>query len=53
LLDFLLVKPTVFNVLINGREMALEAYHINGSNYFKLRDIAMVLNSTVKQFGVV
>lgn len=47
------VKPTTFKVLINEREMAIEAYDINDSNYFKLRDIAMVLNSTVKQFGVV
>jgi alpha-tubulin suppressor-like RCC1 family protein len=47
-----LVKPAVFKVLVNGREMALEAYHINDSDYFKLRDIAMLVNSTVKQFEV-
>lgn len=44
--------PTKSAVLINGKSVAFEAYNINNSNYFKLRDIAMALNGTVKQFGV-
>lgn len=46
------VKPAAAKVLINGRTMTLEAYNINDSNYFKLRDIAMAMNSTEKQFEV-
>lgn len=37
---------------INGAEQKLEAYCINGYNYFKLRDIAYALNGTAKQFQV-
>lgn len=32
--------------------MTLEAYTINDNNCFKLRDIAMAINGTEKQFGV-
>lgn len=45
-------KPTNAAVLVNGKKIAFEAYGINGNNYFKLRDIAMVLNNTEKQFSV-
>ncbi|MDR1665040.1 MAG: hypothetical protein LBR83_09000, partial [Clostridiales bacterium] len=31
---------------------SFEAYNIEGSNYFKLRDLAYVLNGTAKQFNV-
>jgi hypothetical protein len=37
---------------VNGREVSFEAYNINGSNYFKLRDLAMAVNGTKKQFSV-
>lgn len=46
------VKPAAAKVLMNGRAMTLEAYTINDSNYFKLRDIAMAINGTEKQFEV-
>jgi len=39
-------------VLVNGVLNDFEAYNINGNNYFKLRDIAKVLNGTQKQFEV-
>ncbi|NLV87138.1 MAG: hypothetical protein GX025_07985 [Clostridiales bacterium] len=45
--------PTKSTVLINGQSVAFEAYNINYNNYFKLRDIAMALNSSEKQFNVV
>jgi hypothetical protein len=45
-------KPTSSKVLVNGRDIAFEAYGIGESNYFMLRDIAMVLNSSEKQFDV-
>lgn len=44
--------PTAAKVLVNGEEVAFEAYNINGSNYFKLRDLAMALNGSEKNFGV-
>lgn len=45
-------KPTNSNVMVDGKKVEFEAYNINGNNYFKLRDIAMVLNGTDKQFVV-
>ena len=44
--------PTASTVLVDGEEIAFDAYNINGNNYFKLRDIAFVLNDTDKQFAV-
>ena len=46
------VNPTPSTVYVNGDETAFEAYNIGGSNYFKLRDLAYVLNGTQKQFEV-
>ncbi len=49
-------KPTVMLskqvVKVDGVEKSFEAYNIDGSNYFKLRDIAYVLNGTAAQFSV-
>lgn len=45
-------KPTASKVLVDGKEIAFDAYEINGNNYFKLRDISSVLNGTSKQFEV-
>lgn len=39
-------------VLVNGKQVSFEAYNIGGSNYFKLRDIAMAVNGTAKNFEV-
>lgn len=44
--------PTPSKVLVNGQEVSFAAYLINGNNYFKLRDLAMVLSGTEKQFEV-
>jgi len=49
----LVAKPTASRVLVNGENVQFDAYNINGNNYFKLRDIAFVLNGTAKQFNVV
>ncbi len=43
---------TSSSVHVNGSSVAFEAYNIDGSNYFKLRDLAQVLNGTAKQFQV-
>lgn len=44
--------PTTSKVLVNGEEQAFDAYTINGNNYIKLRDIAMILSGTDKQINV-
>lgn len=44
--------PTTSKVLVDGKQVAFEAYNINGNNYFKLRDIAMALNGTPNNFEV-
>lgn len=45
-------KPTSSVVIINGKKVPFEAYNINGNNYFKLRDIAMALRDSNKEFAV-
>lgn len=45
-------KPTNSNVMVNGTKISFEAYNINYNNYFKLRDIAMSLDGSNKQFNV-
>ncbi len=37
---------------VNGTEVACEKYNIDGNNYFKLRDIAQLMNGTAGQFSV-
>ena len=44
--------PTHMSVMINGVTIEFEAYLINNSNYFKLRDLAYALNETEKRFQV-
>lgn len=44
--------PTASTVLVNGEDIKFDSYNIDGNNYFKLRDLAYVLNATEKQFSV-
>lgn len=44
--------PTKSKVLVNGLDKSFDAYNINGNNYFKLRDLAHIVNGTDKQFNV-
>lgn len=44
--------PTTSSVLVNGKNVAFQAYNIGDNNYFKLRDIAMALSGTTKHFSV-
>ena len=44
------LSPQLLNV--NGRPVNCEKYNIDGSNYFKLRDIAYLLSGTESQFSV-
>lgn len=45
-------NPTSATVKVDGKVVAFDAYNIDGSNYFKLRDLAYTLNGTAKQFSV-
>ncbi|NMC28324.1 MAG: hypothetical protein GYA42_09305 [Syntrophomonadaceae bacterium] len=47
-----LAAPNRSAVLIDGKEVAFDAYTIYGYNYFKLRDLAIALNGSAKQFEV-
>lgn len=44
---------TSSRVVVNGTTITFEAYNINEYNYFKLRDLAMALNGSSKQFEVI
>ena len=46
------VSPTASTVVVNGKALPFGAYKINGSNYIKLRDVAVMLSGTDKQFNV-
>ena len=45
-------NPTNDKLEVNGAGKAPTVYKIDGSNYFKIRDVAAVLNGTEKQFAV-
>jgi len=44
----LIVNPTKSKVFVDGREIVFEAYNINGSNYFKLREIGAAVGFSVE-----
>lgn len=44
--------PATMPVLLDGRPVSPVGYNIGGNNYYKLRDIAMLLNGTSAQFGI-
>jgi|GEM_PF-5053383 len=48
----LIAKPTAAAVLVDRKPVAFDAYNIADSNYFKLRDLAFILNGSAKQFEV-
>ncbi len=60
LLSFSLASPafafsaqlSAQNLSVNGNTVQCEKYNIDGSNYFKLRDLAQLLNGTGSQFDV-
>ena len=47
-----MVVPTSQKLTVNGVAKNTEIYNIDGSNYFKLRDMAALLNGTGSQFSV-
>ncbi len=46
------VVPTSQNLTVDGVKKNTEIYNIDGSNYFKLRDMAALLDGTGSQFSV-
>lgn len=44
--------PTASKVMLDGKSVSFDAYNINENNYFKLRDLAYVLNTSTKQFSI-
>lgn len=50
--DKVSANPNSATVLVNGKNVAFDAYNINNNNYFKLRDLAYALSGTDKQFEV-
>ncbi|MDR1642189.1 MAG: leucine-rich repeat domain-containing protein [Clostridiales bacterium] len=44
--------PTTSSILIDGQLYDFDAYNVDGFNYFKLRDLAYVLNGSEKMFSV-
>ncbi len=40
------------NVTVDGSEIEVTAYNIDGNNYFKLRDLAVMFDGTDSQFNV-
>ncbi len=46
------ISPSVHKVKVDGQLVKPNGYNINGSNYFKLRDIAYIMNGTSSQFDV-
>lgn len=45
-------KTSSATLQIDGQVVSLQAYQINGNNYYKLRDLAYALNGSGKQFAV-
>ena len=46
------VRVTNQGLKVNGEDKSGDIYNISGRNYFKLRDLAMLLNGTSAQFSV-
>jgi len=45
-------KPSETKISVNGNETAVFCYNINGNNYLKIRDIAVLLSGTDSEFSV-
>jgi hypothetical protein len=50
--DTFTATPTASTLYFDGKQINMDGYTINGNNYFKLRDLAYMLNGTSKQFEI-
>ena len=50
--EAIVAKPSPHAIYVDGAKVDVAAYEIADNNYFKLRDIAAVVNGTAKQFEV-
>jgi len=48
----LVAVPSATKIVVNGVNVKVDSYVINGNNYIKLRDLATMVNNTVKNFNV-
>ena len=48
----IIATPTASTVQVNGKSVSFDAYTIESSNYFKLRDLAYALSGTAARFDV-
>ena len=50
--DYVDVSLSTHSVQVDGTEVDIAAYNIGGNNYFKLRDLAYILQNTMVGFSV-
>ena len=50
--EFITRRKISNTLIINGKEIEAYSYFIKDNNYFKLRDLAYILNGTEKQFEI-
>lgn len=46
------IVPSSHNITLNGYKVEMPCYNINGNNFFKLRDLGVVMSSTNAKFEV-
>ncbi|WP_168123651.1 WG repeat-containing protein [Paenibacillus sp. HB172176] len=46
------VQPIAFRVMVDGEQLQVQVFEMDGSIFIKLRDLAMLLNNTDKSFKV-
>lgn len=50
--EFKSIAPAEISIAVNGSNVAFPAYNVDGNNYIKLRDLALMLTGSDKQFEV-
>ncbi len=46
------IVPSVHQITLDGKKVTPQGWNIGGENYYKLRDIAYIMNGTGSQFNV-
>jgi len=44
--------PVRYTVSVNGQNYILQAFSVDGQDYFKMRDIAFILKDTIMRFDI-